>query len=257
MPCVERSTSGPIAILRLNRPAVRNTISNDMLAEIEQHLDAIEAGEARAVIITGDGRGFCAGTDLKEMTAMGLTRYLERVERVHDLFERLRGFRCVSIAAVHGAALGGGTELAAACTFRIATPEAVFGLPEIRLGVMPSYGGTQLVSRLIGENRALEMMLTGRQVGAHEAQAIGLINRICAAGEEIVEAAGRFAEEICHFSQIAQQGIRRCSAVAFDEPLEVGMAIEREYTRSVFASADAEEGVAAFLQKRPPQFTDR
>jgi enoyl-CoA hydratase len=256
MSLIERSDAGDCAVLTLNRPRVRNAISNEMLAALEDHLDVVETDGSRGVIITGAGNGFCAGTDLREMTDMGLDRYLERVERVHQLFVRLRTFSLISIAAVHGAALGGGTELAAACTFRVAAADAVFGLPEIRLGVMPSYGGTQTVSRLIGENRALELMLSGRNLTATEALDIGLINRCLPEGRNLVDGACEFAGQMTPYSLVAQQGIRACGAASGDCTLEAGMALEREHTREVFASDDAREGVAAFLEKRTPRFRD-
>lgn len=244
-----------IAIVRLNRPAVRNAIDNEMVTLLDQSMDRALADGARAIIITGNGSGFCSGTDLKEMAAIGLGNYLQKVARVHQLFLKMRDFPLVTIAAVNGAALGGGMELAAACTFRIAGANALFGLPEVKLGVMPSYGGTQLVSRLIGENAALELMLTARQLSAEQALAIGFINRCCDE-MDIVDAASQFAAEIAPFSLVAQQGIRACSAIAFNGSLEDGMAFEQSLTTSVFASADATEGVSAFLEKRQPVFRD-
>ncbi len=251
---IRKTRRGDCTVLTLARPQVRNAISNIMLDELQAHLEDIAAGDSRAVVITGEGKGFCAGTDLREMTDMGVERYLERVDRVHQLFLYLRDYPLISVAAVNGAALGGGTELAVACTFRVAVAGAVFGLPEIRLGAMPSYGGTQLVSRLIGENRALELMLSARQVSGEEALALGLVNRLCGDGEDVVAEACGFAAQMGRFGLVAQRSIRAC--VAFDGSLEEGMALERRHSRRVFDSEDAREGVAAFLAKREPRFVD-
>lgn len=251
---IRSNRRGDCTVLTLARPQVRNAISNIMLDELQAHLDDIAAGDSRGVVITGEGKGFCAGTDLREMTEMGVERYLERVDRVHRLFLYLRDYPLITVAAVNGSALGGGTELAAACTFRVAAAGAIFGLPEIRLGVMASYGGTQLVSRLIGENRALELMLSARQVSAEEALTLGLVNRLCGDGEDVVAAACDFAGHMGRFGLVAQRSIRACTA--FDGSLEEGMALERRHSRRVFASEDAREGVAAFLAKREPRFTD-
>lgn len=251
---IRKTRRGDCTVLTLARPQVRNAISNSMLDEFQAHLEDIAAGDSRAVVITGEGKGFCAGTDLREMTDMGVERYLERVDRVHRLFLYLRDYPLISVAAVNGAALGGGTELAAACTFRVAAAGAIFGLPEVRLGVIPSYGGTQLVSRLIGENRALELMLSARQVGGEEALTLGLVNRLCGEGEDVVSVACDFAAQMGRFGLVAQRSIRACAA--FDGSLEEGMALERRHSRRVFASEDAREGVAAFLAKREPGFVD-
>lgn len=257
MSSVEYERNDTLAIIRLNRPHVRNAIDNEVVSLIDSCLDRALKDNARAVVIAANGNGFCAGTDLKEMQAMSLAEYLLKVERVHALFCRLRDFPLISVAAVHGPALGGGTELAAACTFRIASESAIFGLPEVKLGVMPSYGGTQLLSRLIGENQALELMLSARQLSAQEALAMGLINRVCSANDELTSVACDYAKQLSQYSLVAQQGIRACSAVAFDGNLAAGLSFERKLTASVFASADAREGVAAFLEKRAPVFTDQ
>ena len=257
MTAIQRQDIDACAIITLNRPEVRNAMNADIVGALEAELDAIATSDIRALIITGGGKGFCAGTDLKEMLALGYDGYQQRIARMHALFGRLRNFPCISIAAIHGPALGGGTELASACTFRVASGDALFGLPEIRLGVMPCYGGTQTVARLVGESRALDLMLPGRTIDAREALAMGLINRIAEDGQGVVDAALTLAGQITGFSSVAQQAIRTATAAAFDNDLETGMAIERQRAARAFASADAREGVSAFLDKRPPRFSDR
>lgn len=256
MPPVNYELNDGLAIIRLNRPTLRNAIDIQMVSQFDQYLDQALEDQARAVIITGNGSGFCSGTDLKEMQAISLDEYLEKVARVHTLFLRMRNFPLISIAAVNGPALGGGTELAIACTFRIANQQAIFGLPEVKLGVMPSYGGTQFLSRLIGENKALELMLSAQNLSADEALAIGLINRLSNSAESLLEDACNFAKELSQYSLVAQQGIRACSARSFDGDLTSNLAFERQLTASVFASDDAKEGVSAFLEKRSPMFKD-
>lgn len=256
MNAVIREDRGNVALLRLNRPEVRNAANEDVASALEHHLDDIEASQLiRAVVIAGEGKGFCAGTDLKEMLALGHDGYRARVERMHALMTRIRQFRYPTIAAVHGAALGGGTELAAACTFRVAASNAKFGLPEILLGVMPIYGGTQFVTRLIGEGRALDLMLTGRAIDAEEAHRIGLVNRIADA-DTAIEGAIDYAGELTRFSLLSQDAIRRSIAAVADASFDEGMAIERSCFDQVFTSEDAKEGVTAFLEKRQPVFKD-
>ncbi|KJS07461.1 MAG: hypothetical protein VR73_08830 [Gammaproteobacteria bacterium BRH_c0] len=256
MTAVQRQDLQSCAVLSLNRPDVRNAMNDAIVSELERHLDAIEQDSTRAIIITGSGKGFCAGTDLKEMLALGYEGYQQRIGRMHSLFTRLRTFRCISIAAIHGPALGGGTELASACTFRVASTDALFGLPEIRLGVMPCYGGTQNVARLIGESRALDLMLTGRTITAEEALAMGLVNRISQPDQDALSAALELAASINGFSAVAQAAIRTATAAAFDNALKDGMLVERQQAALAFASEDAREGVSAFIEKRQPLFRD-
>lgn len=257
MTAVQRQDIQSCAVLTLNRPEVRNAMNDDIVSALEKHLDDIDQDDTRAIIIAGSGKGFCAGTDLKEMLALGYDGYQQRITRMHSLLTRLGAFRCISIAAIHGPALGGGTELASACTFRVASPDALFGLPEIRLGVMPCYGGTQNVARLVGESRALDLMLTGRTIAAEEALAMGLINRISSPDQDAIAAALELAIAITHFSAVAQSAIRTATRAAFDGELRDGMIVERQQAALAFASEDAREGVSAFIEKRDALFRDR
>jgi len=256
MSAVIREDIDDIAVLTLNRPQVRNAVNDDIVDAIEEHLADLDHHHCKAIIITGADKAFCAGTDLKEMQAQGRERYFQRIRRMHDLIERFRSHRCVSIAAVNGMALGGGMELAAACTFRVSHPDAFFSLPEIFLGVMPCYAGTQTITRLIGESRALDLALTGRQIRSQEAFDMGFVNRL-AESNNVVEDAVTFAKQLVQYSEVARNGIRRAIGATFDMPLTESMAVEREQAHQVFSSEDAEEGVSAFLQKRAPQFKHR
>jgi enoyl-CoA hydratase len=168
---------------------------------------------------------------------------------------KLDQLRLPSIALINGYAFGGGLELALACTFRLAVPSARLGFPEIKLGLIPGYGGTQRLPRLVGEARATEMILTGRSVDADEAERIGLVNRVIRAGD-LVEAGSQFAREMTSYSLpvlgLARDAIRR----AHDLPLHDGLKIEADLSTLAFQTADADEGMTAFIEKRQPVFKD-
>lgn len=253
MSVVIHEQRGSCAVLRLNRPHVLNTISNEMLSELERLLDSLAQDDSRALVITGTGRAFCAGTDLNEWQGDPAARLL----RVHALIRRLMQFPKPSVAAINGFALGGGLEFALACTFRVACSGAKLGLPEIKLGLLPAYGGTQLLPRLIGANRALEMMLSGEPVAGEKALAAGLVNRLCDEPENVVETACDMAESLTRHSRVPLLAIQR----AVNEGLALGindaLALERELVAEVSASADTLEGVSAFLEKRAPHWQDR
>jgi enoyl-CoA hydratase/carnithine racemase len=243
---------GECAVLTLDRPSALNTISNEMLTELEQHLDRIEHDASRALVITGAGRAFCAGSDLNEWH--GDTQ--QRLVRVHALVRRLLHFPKISVAAINGLALGGGLEIPLACTFRVARQGARLGLPEIKLGLLPAYAGTQLLPRLVGATRALEIMLSGEPVDAATGLEIGLLSRVCADDEDVVELACNLARSCARHSLVPQRAIRRAVREGLSLPLDDAMALERELVREVSASADTLEGVNAFLEKRAPLWTD-
>jgi enoyl-CoA hydratase len=159
----------------------------------------------------------------------------------------------LSVAAVNGLAFGGGLELAMACVLRVAAPHATFSLPEIKLGLLPAYGGTQFLPALVGAARALELMLTGRVLAAEEALAMGLVHRI-AGPDDLLAQAIDFGREVTRFGPAAIDGIRRCVAAAGPGVTDAGLAVEDAVVREVFVTDDAREGVAAFLEKRPARF---
>jgi cyclohexa-1,5-dienecarbonyl-CoA hydratase len=240
-------------VLRLNRPQALNTISNEMLDELEAALEAIAGDDSRALILTGTGRAFCAGTDLSEWHGDPQQRLL----RVHALVQRMLDFPKPIVAALNGLALGGGLELALGCTFRVARRSAKLGLPEIKLGLLPAYAGTQLLPRLVGENRALEIMLSGDPVDGTTALAIGLVNRVCEDDADVVAAAAEFASAMTRHSLLPQRAIRRAVREGMRLPLGDALALERELVREISSSADTLEGVQAFLEKRAPRWQDR
>jgi enoyl-CoA hydratase len=245
-------------LLTLTRPAKLNAITVAILDGIESCCDALDRREARVLIITGEGdRAFCAGTDLAESAELGGEASSRKVMRARALFVRLHRSPWTSIAALNGLSYGGGLELAMACTFRVAAPHARLALPEIKIGVLPAYGGTQFLPALIGKARALDLMLTGRALPADEALAWGLIDRLAAEPSLLLEEAESLARSVLAHSQFAIERVRRCVAAAGSTVSDEGLAVEGQAFVEVLASADAMEGAMAFLEKRKPKFVHR
>ena len=245
-----------LAILTLNRPEALNALSFDLIGQIGTAFDEVAVSDARALIITGAGeKAFCAGADISELTGRDLADQKAGAELGQSVFAKLDDLPIPSIALVNGYAFGGGCELSLACTFRLALPKAKFGLPEIKLGLIPGYGGTQRLPRLIGEARALELIVTGRTVAAEEAERIGLVNRIVA--EPGLDAAIAFAHEFTGFGLLAARFARAAVQRAASTSLVEGMRIEADLSTLAYQTSDAEEGMRAFLEKRPARFEDR
>jgi enoyl-CoA hydratase len=247
-----------LALVRLNRPDKRNALNVTMLERLGELFDAIEKRrDLRVVILMGcagaGGEAFSAGTDITELASLdaeGARRAAQRGQQVCDLIEHCG---VPVIATVGGVASGGGCELALACHLRIASTNAQFSLPETKLGVIPAYGGTQRLARVIGSGRALEMMLTGQMVSAEEALRIGLVNRVTEPAHLLADATA-LAQEIM---QLAPLAIRAClEAVTRGQqlPLEEGLKLEAQLFSSLFETADMREGTRAFLEKRAPVF---
>ncbi len=256
---VELSKRDGMAVLRLNRPEALNALSAKVLQEIDAGLTQVEAWgrarEVRALIVTGAGdKAFCAGADIKEFEGRSLVECKRGAEFGQLIFARLDRLAVASVAVINGFAFGGGLELALACTFRLATRNAKMGLPEIKLGVIPGYGGTQRLPRLIGEGRALEMIMTARTVGAEEAERIGLVNRLV--DGDAVAAGIAFAREFAGFSLPVLGFAREAVMRAGDVPIAEGLRIEADLNTLAFATADSKEGAAAFIAKRKAEFKD-
>src|SRR4030095_2176313 len=244
------------AILRLNRPEKLNALSNEVFAAFNEHLDHLETDRnLRAVIITGAGdRAFCAGTDIAELRDAVVGTTIS--ERGQQFCGRLESLPVPVIAAINGIAAGGGLELVLACHLRIASSAATFSLPEIKLGLIPGYGGSQRLTRELGAGPALEMMLTGRSMTSDEALRFGLVNRVVQPAELLSEATS-LAEEI---SQLSPLSIRACVPAVpkgLELPLTEGLKLETELFASLFETEDAREGTSAFLEKRKPVFKGR
>jgi enoyl-CoA hydratase len=245
-----------LALVTLDRPEALNALSFALLRELAAAFDEVAAGDARALLITGAGdRAFCAGADVCELMGRTLARARDDAAFGQAVLAKLDTLPMPSIALVNGYAFGGGLELALACTFRIATAEAKLGLPEIKLGLIPGYGGTQRLLRLIGQAPALDMILTGRTVAADEALTIGLVNRI--ATGDLLEAGKSYAREMTGYSLAAFGLARDAVYCGMQTSLTQGLAIEADLNAQAFQTADAAEGIAAFLEKRKPVFRDR
>ncbi|MCX7320713.1 MAG: enoyl-CoA hydratase-related protein [Hyphomicrobiales bacterium] len=252
---VELTKLDDCALLRLNRPEALNALSFTVLKEISDALTEVADWKVRALIVTGAGeKAFCAGADTKELGGRSTIECKRGAEMGQATFAKLDRLPFASVAAINGFAFGGGLELALACTFRVATPNAKLGLPEIKLGLIPGYGGTQRLPRVIGEARAMEMIMTGRTVAAEEAQRIGLVHRLVEGNA--VDAALAFAHEFSGYSLLAQQFAREAVSRALDVPVLEGLKIEADLSTLAFGTADAAEGMAAFTEKRKAVFKD-
>ena len=243
---VERREDG-VAVITLNNPKV-NALSRALLAELRAAAEDMIANPPGAVVITGGERIFAAGADISEFGQAEEARHI--TAGFHAALNAVADIPRFVIAAVSGYALGGGCELALACDYRIAGERAVFGQPEILLGVIPGGGGSQRLPRLIGRGRAKEMMITGRQVKAEEALRIGLADEIVSS-ETLHERAFSLASEISHGPLRAQAMIKRAVDVGMDVPLADGLHLERNLFEEVFHTADSQIGVYSFLKHGP------
>jgi enoyl-CoA hydratase/carnithine racemase len=237
----------------LNRPPA-NALGRALIDGLNKGLDAADALPAKVIVVSSALPGFfAAGADIKHMASVNAKLFAEYGDAVRAAFERLANHPALSVAAVDGLALGGGLELAMACSLRIAGSSARLGLPEVKLGLIPGAGGTQRLPRLVGRGRALDIMLTGREVDAEEALRIGLVDRLVPAGTA-VDAARELARELRTCSLPAQRAVVRTVDAAYDRPLADGLRYEAEQVNEVFERGEAAEGIRAFLAKRAPEF---
>jgi enoyl-CoA hydratase len=244
-----------VALITLDRPAALNALSSVVLSELAGALGELERDAAiGCVVLTGSDKAFAAGADIKEMASRG---YLDMYDE--DFFagwDAVSEFRKPLIAAVSGYALGGGCELAMMCDFIIASDTAKFGQPEIKLGVMPGMGGSQRLTRAIGKSKAMELILTGRNMDADEAERAGLVARIVPHGElldEALKTAGTIAELSLPITMMAKEAVNRAEEMSLAE----GLRFERRVFHAMFATDDQKEGMAAFVEKRPAAFGHR
>ena len=253
---IELKYDEEFAVLTIRRPQALNALSFSLIEDIGKAITEAGRSKARALIITGEGeKSFCAGADIKELQQRSLQDQREGAELGQAVFAQLDRLSIPSIAVVNGFAFGGGCELALACTLRLALPNAKFGLPEVKLGLIPGYGGTQRLPRLVGTGRALELVMTGRTVKADEALAIGLVNRVVEG--PAVEAGKAYAREFTGHSLRALQFAREAVLRAADLPLYEGLRLEADLSTLAYRTADAEEGMQAFVDKRPAAFKDQ
>ena len=213
--------------------------------------DAVKDGPVRALVFaSANPMLFCAGADIKAFTKMDAAGGKELLDGMHGLLREMESSPIATIAAVNALAFGGGCELAMACDIRIAADSATFGQPEINLGIIPGFGGTQRLPRLVGEAKALELNLTGDPISAEEAYELGLANRVVP-DHELLDSALGWARKLAGQAPLAMEQIKQVSA---NGDLDAGIEAEKQGFATVFASADAREGISAFLQKRTPTF---
>ena len=253
---VELTYVEEFALITLNRPEALNALSFSIIHELGAAFDAAAASDARALLITGAGaKAFCAGADIKELIGNPPEQHQIGVTLGQQTFAKLDDLRIPSIALINGYAFGGGLELALACTFRLATRNAIMALPEIKLGLIPAYGGTQRLPRLIGESRALEMILSGRNIDAVEAERIGLVNRLV--DGDLLASGIEFARGLSGQSLATSRLARQAVHQGLGGSLEKGFAIEADRSTQAYQTADANEGINAFIEKRKAKFSDR
>ena len=253
---VERE--GAVALVTVNRPSVLNALNRQTLDDLRQAVDGLAADEGvRAVVLTGAGaKAFVAGADINELATMTPEEGRVLASAGQAVFERIAQLGKPVIAAVNGFALGGGCELAMACTLRLAADTATFGQPEIKLGLMPGYGGTQRLPRLVGQTKALELLLTGASISAAEAERIGLVNRVVPAAALMDEARG-LAAALAAQAPAAVRAILEAVHRGIDIPMAEACALEASLFGLLTATADMREGTRAFLEKRAARFTGR
>ncbi len=251
---VQIDIDGPIATVTINRPEALNALNDAVMAGLSAAFDQIGSSPARAVILTGAGdKAFVAGADIKEFQGLDRPAALAYAQRGQALMLKIEQFGAPVIAAVNGYALGGGCELALACHLRIASQNAVFGQPEVGLGVIAGFGGSQRLPRLIGQGRALDLLITGRKIDAGEALSWGLVNQVTTPVELLAtcrKIAARIARQapiaVCNTLEVVNRGL--------DMTLQEGLDLEAERFASTFETADMREGVSAFIEKRDPAF---
>ncbi len=250
---VKLETRGGIAIAWLDRPPA-NSISPEVVHALARVWGAVTGSGARALVFaSANPQLFCAGADIKSFTQMDETSGRELVDSMHRLLRGMERSRVVTIAAVNAGAFGGGCELAMGCDFRIAAESATFGQPEINLGIVPGFGGTQRLPRLIASSRALEMNLTGDPISAYDAYELGLATSVVP-DHELLDTALQWARKLATQAPLAIERIKQVSDAG---DLDEGIEAEKQAFADVFASADAHEGISAFLGKRTPRFTGR
>lgn len=245
-----------VGLIRLNRPEALNALNGQLLGELACALKAMEENEkVRAVVLTGSEKAFAAGADIKEMSEKSFVEMFAT-----DYFtpetEALLKCRKPIIAAVAGYALGGGCELAMMCDFIIAAENAKFGQPEINLGVMAGIGGTQRLTRLVGKSKSMDMHLSGRMMDAEEAERSGLVSRVVPA-KRLLEEAMATAAKITEKSLLTVMAVKEAVNRSYETTLREGVLFERRLFHALFATEDQAEGMAAFLEKREPQFRGR
>lgn len=246
------------AVVTLNRPKVMNALNRALFSELDDAFNSLANDPAvRAIIVTGAGeKAFAAGADIREMAALSAFEGQQTALRGQDVFRKIETCGKPVIAAIQGFALGGGCELAMACTIRIASEQARLGQPEVKLGLIPGYGGTQRLPRLVGKGAALKLLLTGDMVNAEEAFRIGLVDEVVPA-EALMARAETLARTIAQQAPLAVAACLRSVESGYDLPIEAGLELEASIFGLACATEDKVEGTSAFLEKRAPAWRGR
>ncbi|WP_404453408.1 enoyl-CoA hydratase [Virgibacillus necropolis] len=249
--------SNHVALLTIQKPPA-NALSSTLIKDIDKKLDEIENdADIKAIVLKGEGKFFSAGADIKEFTALqNASDYQSLSENGQEVFNRIESFPIPVIAAIHGAALGGGLELAMSCHIRYVTESAKLGLPELTLGIIPGFAGTQRLPHYVGTAKAYEMLLSGTPISGSEAHSYGLANRVVSE-DEIFDEAFKLAENIASKSKPTINHIMRLIPYTKSDKFNNGVQEEAKAFGEIFGSEDAKEGVQAFLEKRKPNFQDR
>jgi enoyl-CoA hydratase/carnithine racemase len=255
MATVSAETRGAVGLARLNRPEARNALSPELMEELAELLERWDADpDLRCIVIAGGEEWFAAGADIKAMAERTFVETL--TSPTARFWPRLAAVRTPLVAAVSGYALGGGCELALACDMIVASESSEFGQPEILLGIIPGGGGTQRLARVMGKQRAMELVLTGRRISAGEATELGIVNRLVGGGEWL-DAAMELAEVVARRPPLAVRLGKQAVLAADDTPLAAGLEHERRLFELAMATEDRVEGMNAFIEKRKPDFRGR
>jgi enoyl-CoA hydratase/carnithine racemase len=246
---------GQVGIVRLDRPDARNALSPGLMAELADAVESFDAdAEVHCIVLAGSDEVFAAGADIKVMAERTFQDVLNA--STMPFWQRIGACRTPLIAAVSGFALGGGCELALLCDMIVASETAEFGQPEITLGIIPGGGGTQRLARVLGKQRAMELVLTGRRIDANEAHRLGIVNRVTAKGKWLEEAI-ELAQVVARRPPVAVRLAKQAVLAADETPLAAGLAHERRLYELAMATEDRVEGMRAFIEKRRPDFQGR
>lgn len=250
MEFITYEVEGQIGIITINRPNALNALNSAVLDELDKTLDAVDQEAIRCLILTGAGeKSFVAGADIGEMSTLTKAEGEAFGKKGNDVFRKLETFPIPVIAAVNGFALGGGCEISMSCDIRICSENAVFGQPEVGLGITPGFGGTQRLARIVGTGKAKEMIYGARNIKAEEAYRIGLVNNVYPA-EELMPAAKKLASTIARNAPIAVRNCKRAINEGIQVDMDQAIVIEEKLFGSCFETCDQKEGMNAFLEKR-------
>ena len=250
MAFVKTEVQGAVEIITIDRPKALNALNPEVLADLKAAFEAVDQETVRCIVLTGEGdKSFVAGADIGSMSTMTKAEGEAFGKLGNDVFLMIESFPIPVIAAVNGFALGGGNELAMSCDIRICSDNAVFGQPEVGLGITPGFGGTQRLPRRVGVAKAKELIFSGKQIGAEEAKRIGLVNEVYAA-EELLNKAVEMAKSFTANAPIAVKYSKACIDRGMQMDIDNGIALENELFAMCFATEDQKEGMGAFLEKR-------